>query len=154
MSRTRDDIVTQLRQAVHGPLGRRSLAAAIRKGLDLVLELRADSVSWEQIAQLLGEVDLTASAESIRRTVRRETERRTRPGPSPAPTTAQADPRPPVPAEGPGHGAAAAAELEPLPQATGPPAPAPTSRLPRPPGTKALFAGGALLDQMKKLKEL
>lgn len=150
MNRTRDDILTELRQAVQGPLGPRSLAAAIRKGLKLVLELRADSVSWEQIARLFSEAGLPTSAESIRRTVRRQTEPRMRPGRSPAPP-AQSEPLLSATGEGPRHEAAGAAELEPVPQATGPPAPAPTS--PSPAG-RALSAGGALLHQMKKLKDL
>jgi hypothetical protein len=155
MSRTREDIVTELRQATQGPLGPRSLAGAVRKSLSLLHELRADSVSWEQTAQLLNDAGLAATAESIRRTVRREEERGALFAIGPG-TRVQTKRRHPAPAEQPSAEVGGIApEQSPVPQATGPPAPlSPTLRLGSPHNATALVTGRALLDQMSKLRDL
>lgn len=150
MSPTNEDIVAELRQAIEGPLGVRSLAGAMRrKGLELVQELRADC-SWEQIARLFTDNGLPATAESIRRTVRRQEDRDGRR--SHAPTVpAQAWPTLPATHEHPFKTEGSAAGSEHVPPATGPPA---TPRKIPAPGATALVAGGVFLDQSNKLKEL
>lgn len=63
MSKTHDEIVIDLHKAAQGPLGRRTLAGAVRKGLKLLLELRADH-SWEELSAAMVEVGCPVSAET------------------------------------------------------------------------------------------
>ncbi|WP_461383357.1 hypothetical protein [Devosia indica] len=151
MNRTREQILVDLNKAAHGPFGLRSLAMTLRKSSALILELREDGITWEQITELLSETGHSASSETVRRTFTRIRSSSASAQRS-APVTPEADTELMVKvfAEPPPSAVLTRAGV--TERATGPP-----SRSGPLPGTQydpGLKAGESLLDALKKLKEI
>lgn len=153
MNNTREQILVDLTKAAHGPLGRRSLAMTLRKAHALLLALREDGITWQQIADLLSETGHHANSETIRRTFTRIKSASGRPQQS-APASPAHDAGQAIKDNAASSPARIAAQTSIAERATGPPGPdfsVPSTSTQNGPG---LEAGAWMLDALQKLKEI